>query len=51
MLETNKEKIDEILSRGVEKIYPAKEVLEQVLNSDKKIRIYYGIDPTGRLHL
>ncbi|MEI8061498.1 MAG: tyrosine--tRNA ligase [Candidatus Berkelbacteria bacterium] len=47
----NKLKIDELLTRGVENIYPTPKALAEVLNSDKKIRIYYGIDPTGRLHL
>ncbi len=45
------DKIDEVLTRGVENIYPSKEALEKVLRSNKKLRIYNGIDPTGRLHL
>lgn len=45
------EKIEEILTRGVENIYPAKEILEKILLSGKKLRIYNGIDPTGKLHL
>lgn len=45
-------KIDELLTRGVEKIYPSREALEKVLRSGKKIRLYNGIDPTGPfLHL
>ncbi len=48
----DKEKIDELLTRGVERVYPDKATLEKVLMSDKKIRLYYGIDPTGaNLHL
>ncbi|MEK7461608.1 MAG: tyrosine--tRNA ligase [Patescibacteria group bacterium] len=44
--------IEELLTRGVERIYPDKSALEKVLMSDKKIRLYYGIDPTGNtLHL
>jgi len=43
--------INSILNRGVENVYPTKEALQKVLASDKKIRIYYGIDPTGKLHL
>lgn len=44
--------IEEVLTRGVEKIYPSKEELEKVLRSNKKIRLYNGIDPTGpNLHL
>ena len=47
-----KEKIKEILTRGVENIYPHKEFLEKLLNSDKKLTLYLGIDPTGPdLHL
>jgi len=45
------DKIEEVLTRGVEKIYPSKEGLEKVLRSGKKFRIYNGIDPTGKLHL
>ncbi len=44
-------KIDEILTRGVENIYPSKQALKDVLISGKKIRIYTGIDPTGKLHI
>ncbi|PIV45357.1 MAG: tyrosine--tRNA ligase, partial [Candidatus Nealsonbacteria bacterium CG02_land_8_20_14_3_00_37_10] len=44
-------KIDEVLTRGVEKIYPSKNALEKVLRSGKKVRLYNGIDPTGKLHL
>ncbi len=48
----DKEKIDELLTRGVEMIYPSKSAFEQVLMSGKKIKLYYGIDPTGAtLHL
>jgi tyrosyl-tRNA synthetase len=43
--------IKELLSRGVEKIYPDREALEKILKQ-RKIRLYLGIDPTGsRLHL
>lgn len=46
------DKIDEVLSRRVEKIYPSKEKFEKVLRSGKKISLYLGIDPTGvNLHL
>lgn len=41
----------ELLTRGVEKIYPTVEALEEELQSGKKLRIYNGIDPTGKLHL
>ena len=44
--------IEELLTRGVEGVYPNKSTLAKVLGSGKKIRLYYGIDPTGStLHL
>ena len=48
---TNPKKIEEVLTRGVENIYPDRETLEKALRSGKKLRIYNGIDPTGKLHL
>lgn len=48
---TDKNKINEVLTRGVENIYPNRETLEKVLLSGKKLRIYNGIDPTGKLHI
>lgn len=44
--------IEELLTRGVERVFPDKSTLEKVLISGKKIKLYYGIDPTGStLHL
>ncbi|MDO8436476.1 MAG: tyrosine--tRNA ligase [bacterium] len=48
---TNSAKINEVLNRGVENVYPSREALEQVLKSGKKLRIYTGFDPTGKLHI
>ncbi len=46
------DKIDELLTRGVDKIFPNKEELEKVLRSGKKLRLYQGFDPTGtKLHI
>lgn len=46
------DKIEELLTRGVETIVPGKEVLEKVLRSDKKLNVYNGIDPTAtKIHL
>lgn len=46
------DKIDELLTRRVDKIYPSRSALEKVLRSGKKIKLYLGIDPTAsRLHL
>ena len=44
--------VAELLSRGVEEVYPSKEELAQVLNQGKKLRVYQGFDPTGnQLHI
>ena len=44
--------IQELLTRGVERIYPSQEALEARLKSGDMLSIYYGIDPTGNtLHL
>jgi tyrosyl-tRNA synthetase len=51
MTDTNSQKIKEVLTRGVENIYPSPKELETVLMSGKKLRIYCGIDPTGKLHI
>lgn len=46
------DKIDELLTRGVDKIYPSKDALEKVLRSGKKLRLYQGFDPSGiQLHI
>lgn len=48
----NQEKIDELLTRGVERIYPNPEFLRSRLLSGAKLSIYFGIDPTGpALHI
>lgn len=48
----NEDKIDELLTRGVDKIYPSRGALEKVLRSGKKLRLYQGFDPTGdKLHI
>lgn len=50
--DTDPEKIEEILTRGIENIYPNKDFLKSKLLSGEKISIYLGIDPTGQtLHL
>jgi tyrosyl-tRNA synthetase len=49
---TDPKKIDELLERSVDSIYPTKEALKELLLSGKKIRLYQGFDPTGnKLHL
>lgn len=45
------DKIDEVLTRGVENVLPDKSGLAKLM-AGKKIRVYLGIDPTGpKLHL
>jgi len=49
---TKQEQINQVLSRGVENIYPSRASLEKVLKSNKKIRLYCGFDPTApTLHI
>jgi tyrosyl-tRNA synthetase len=51
MRQAQKQKIEEILSRGVEEIIE-KEHLRKQLLSGKKLRIKHGIDPTGpKIHI
>ncbi len=46
------DKIDELLTRRVDKIYPSIDELEKVLRSGKKLRLYQGFDPSGiQLHI
>lgn len=46
------DKIDILLNRGVDKVYPDKKSLEKILRSGKKIKLYQGFDPTGdKLHV
>jgi len=50
-INTNPKTIDEVLRRGVEEILPNREKLKSLMRK-RKIRVYLGIDPTGkRLHL
>jgi len=49
---TDQNQIQELLTKGVERIYPDKASLERVLMSGKKIKLYCGYDPTAAsLHL
>lgn len=51
-VEIDETKIDAILNRGVEAVYPSREALRKKLLSGEKLKIYFGIDPTGpTLHL
>jgi tyrosyl-tRNA synthetase len=49
---TDKEKIEEIITRGVEKNYPSDDFLKSRLEKGEQLKIYLGIDPTGpTLHM
>ncbi len=51
-IDTNKEKIEEILTRSVAEVLPTKNGLREVLESGKRLRIYIGTDATGTsLHI
>ncbi len=52
-MKSKQEIIDSLLNRGViVNILPTREELEKKLNSDEKLKIYIGADPTsGALHL
>lgn len=44
---TDSKKIEELLTRGVEKIFPSRAFLEARLKEGKQLSLYLGIDPTG----
>ena len=49
---TDEKLIEELLTRGVENIYPSREELKKVLMSGKRIKLYCGYDPTAKaLHI
>lgn len=52
LVDTDKQKIEELLTRGVENIYPKKEFLEAHLKEGKQLTLYTGYDPTApTLHI
>ncbi len=49
---TDEQKIQELLTRGVENIYPKKEFLEARLKEGRQLTLYTGYDPTApTLHI
>jgi len=49
---TDEGAIQELLTRGVEKVYPSMEFVEAKLRSGERQTVYLGIDPTGpTLHM
>lgn len=52
IVNTDPQKIEDFLNRGIENIFPNKNELRKRLLSGKQITIYLGIDPTGpTLHM
>ncbi len=51
-IDTNPEKIEELLARGVEKLFPSTDFLKAKMLRGEQVSLYLGIDPTGpTLHL
>lgn len=51
-INTDQQKIDALLTRGVEAVYPDRETVAKELASGRKLRLYVGFDPTApQLHI
>lgn len=51
-ISNDKQKIETVVTRGVERIFPNEDFLRSQLNSGEQLTIYLGIDPTGpTLHM
>lgn len=51
-ISTDKQHIETVVTRGVERVFPNEDFLRARLNSGKQLTIYLGIDPTGpTLHM
>ncbi len=49
---TDESEIDELLSRGIENIFPNREFLKSKMMKGERVTLYLGIDPTGpTLHM
>ncbi len=46
-INTDKNRIREILDRHTATLYPSRQEVEKRMEEGKKLKIYYGIDPTG----
>ncbi len=46
-IDTDTKKIEEILTRSIDTVYPTKEAMREALQSGKQLSIYVGIDATG----
>ncbi len=52
MVITDQNKINEVLTRGVESVLPTKDAFAALLGSGKRLRMYCGFDPTAKsLHI
>ncbi|MDD2646508.1 MAG: tyrosine--tRNA ligase [Patescibacteria group bacterium] len=52
MINTDQVKIEQLLSRGVENVYPNREFLAKLLSLGKRLTLYTGYDPTApTLHI
>ncbi|MFT6361471.1 MAG: tyrosyl-tRNA synthetase [Candidatus Paceibacteria bacterium] len=51
-ISTDAQKIETVITRGVERIFPKEDFLRARLNSGEQLTVYLGIDPTGpTLHM
>jgi tyrosyl-tRNA synthetase len=46
-ISTDAQKIETVITRGVERIFPKEDFLRARLNSGEQLTVYLGIDPTG----
>ncbi len=46
-INTDNQKIEEVLTRSIDTIYPSKKDFTEMLKSGKQLRVYMGIDPTA----
>ena len=52
IINTDKNKIEGLLTRGVENVYPNRAFLEKELTSGRQLSLYTGYDPTApTLHI
>ncbi|MFZ5982299.1 MAG: tyrosine--tRNA ligase [Patescibacteria group bacterium] len=52
MDKSQEQQIEDLLTRGVEQIFPSKEALKEALSNGRKIKLYCGFDPSASsLHI
>ncbi len=48
----DEKRIDELLSRGIENVFPSRDFVKSKMMRGERVTLYLGIDPTGpTLHL